>query len=316
MKKLYLSILMIFALLAVPATAFADSEMEFEATLTGDQEVPPVETTMQGHAEIEVENNKLEFELKVRNNMNEIFAAHIHCAPPDESGPVGATLFTGSFTAEMGLLARGEITTPDADNECGWADIDDIVAAMQSGNAYVNVHTTEVSGGFPSGEIRGNLTQDDEDDDDGNGQGRRLSTELTGEAEVPGPGDPDGTGMATIRLNPQAGEVCFEITVSDIALPATGAHIHKGTVNEAGPVVVPLTPPDESGMSSGCVSDVDPALIRDILEHPRQYYVNVHNEEFPDGAVRGQLSRAGDDDNGDDDDDDDNGDNDDNDDDD
>ncbi|HJR79455.1 MAG TPA: CHRD domain-containing protein [Anaerolineales bacterium] len=135
--------------------------------------------------------------------------------------------------------------------------------------------------------------------DGGGGGAGRLTAQLSGAAEVPGPGDPDGTGMATFRLNAQQGEVCFEITVSNIGLPASAAHIHEGTSDVAGPVVVPLTPPDESGTSSGCVSDVDPALIQNILQNPEQYYANVHNEEFPDGAVRGQLARAGgDDDNG------------------
>lgn len=271
-----------------------DSEEEFEATLTGDQEVPPVETTMRGDAEIEVENNSLEFELRVRNNMHEIFAAHIHCAPPDESGPIGVTLFMGSFTEERGLLAQGNITAPDAENECGWTDIDDVVAAMQGGNAYVNVHTTEASGGFPSGEIRGNLIPDDddngEDDDNGNG-GRQFAIEMSGAAEVPGPADPDGSGTANLRFNPGKGEVCFELTVSNIVLPATGAHIHAGSATESGDIVVPLDPaPDASGSSSGCVS-ADRALIEAILQNPAGYYVNVHNEEFPAGAVRGQLSK-------------------------
>lgn len=38
--------------------------------------------------------------------------------------------------------------------------------------------------------------------------GRRLSTTLTGAAEVPGPGDPDGSGTATLRLNPGQEEIC------------------------------------------------------------------------------------------------------------
>jgi len=139
-----------------------------------------------------------------------------------------------------------------------------------------------------------NLAGDDDDDEDDDDNGaRRLSTELTGAAEAPGPGDPDGSGTATIRLRPTRSEVCFEITVSDIALPAIAAHIHVAPVGEPGLVVVPLTPPDASGTSSGCVSDVDPALIRNITQNPEQYYVNVHNAEFPDGAVRGQLRRAG-----------------------
>ena len=95
------------------------------------------------------------------HNTNEIFAAHIHCAPPGENGPIGVTLFMGSFTKESGRLAKGNIKTPDAGNQCGWAVMDDIVAAMQSGNAYVNVHTTAESGGVPSGEIRGNLIPDE-----------------------------------------------------------------------------------------------------------------------------------------------------------
>jgi hypothetical protein len=112
---------------------------------------------MRGDVEIDVGNNRLAFELRVSNNTNEIFAAHIHCAPPGENGPVGVTLFMGSFSNEQGLLARGNVKTPDAGNQCGWTDIDDIVAAMQNGNAYVNVHTTAESGGVPSGEIRGDL---------------------------------------------------------------------------------------------------------------------------------------------------------------
>lgn len=121
--------------------------------------------------------------------------------------------------------------------------------------------------------------------------GRRFTTTLTGAAEVPGPGDPDGRGTATIRLNPGQEEVCFEITVSNITLPATGAHIHVGTATESGPVVVGLTPPDATGSSSGCVS-ADRALIKAIIQNPENYYVNVHTLPlYAAGAVRGQLSK-------------------------
>ena len=124
--------------------------------------------------------------------------------------------------------------------------------------------------------------------DDG---GRRFTITLTGAAEVPGPGDPDGFGTAVIRLNPGQGEVCFEITVSNITLPATGAHIHVGTATEFGPVVVGLTPPDASGVSSGCVT-ADRDLILAIIRNPENYYVNVHTLPlYGAGAVRGQLGK-------------------------
>jgi len=120
--------------------------------------------------------------------------------------------------------------------------------------------------------------------------GRPFATNLTGAEEVPGPGDPDGNGTANLTLNQGQGEVCFAIEVQDIALPATGAHIHAAPAGIAGPVVVPLTPPDESGTSSGCVA-ADRELIKAIRQNPEAYYVNVHTTDFPAGAVRGQLSK-------------------------
>jgi CHRD domain len=119
-------------------------------------------------------------------------------------------------------------------------------------------------------------------------QGRTLSTTLTGAAEVPGPGDPDGSGTATLTVNPGLGQICYELTVSGIA-PATAAHIHVGAVGVAGPVVVPLDPPTD-GTSSGC-AEVSRELALPILMSPSNYYVNVHNAEYPAGAVRGQLSK-------------------------
>jgi len=118
--------------------------------------------------------------------------------------------------------------------------------------------------------------------------GRPFSTALTGAAEVPGPGDPDGSGQARVRLNAGQGEVCYELLVSDIA-SATAAHIHQGPVGVAGPVVVPLGPPAD-GSSSGCVS-VNADLIKNIRQNPADYYVNVHNAEYPPGALRGQLAK-------------------------
>jgi len=115
-----------------------------------------------------------------------------------------------------------------------------------------------------------------------------ASATLTGEAEVPGPGDPDGLGSAIIFLNRGPRTLCYEIEVSNIDT-ATAAHIHRGREGVAGPVVVNLNPPNAMGVSSGCVTNVSPALLRQIREMPRDFYVNVHNAAFPGGAVRGQL---------------------------
>ena len=118
--------------------------------------------------------------------------------------------------------------------------------------------------------------------------GAPLSVTMTGAAERPGPGDPDGTGTASFTFNRGTGEVCFWLSVSNIA-PATASHIHRAPPTSPGPVVIPLTPPT-SGTSSGCVS-ADRELIKDIAKHPENYYVNVHNAEYPAGAIRAQLDQ-------------------------
>jgi hypothetical protein len=117
--------------------------------------------------------------------------------------------------------------------------------------------------------------------------GRPFKINMSGAAEVPGPGDPDGSGTATITLNQGKGEVCYSITVADIATP-TMAHIHTGAAGASGPPVVTLFTGD--GPLSGCVS-ADADLIKAIRQNPEGYYVNVHTADFTAGAVRGQLSK-------------------------
>ncbi|HLL29559.1 MAG TPA: CHRD domain-containing protein [Allosphingosinicella sp.] len=118
--------------------------------------------------------------------------------------------------------------------------------------------------------------------------GRPITVQMTGAAERPGPGDPDGTGTATFRINPGQGRICYTLTVADIE-PATAAHIHRAPPTDAGPVVVPLEAPAD-GSSEGCAA-VDRALAQEIVRNPSAFYVNVHNAPFRPGAVRGQLGR-------------------------
>lgn len=117
--------------------------------------------------------------------------------------------------------------------------------------------------------------------------GRPLSAALSGTAEVPGPGDPDGAGEVSLTVNPGQEEICYELSVTGVEDP-TAAHIHDGAAGVSGPPVVTLEAP-AAGSSSDCVQ-VERELAKEILKNPSEYYVNVHNDEFPAGAVRGQLS--------------------------
>jgi hypothetical protein len=114
-----------------------------------------------------------------------------------------------------------------------------------------------------------------------------LKAKLTGPAEKP-PGDPKGSGAATVKVDTAKNQVCYELKVEGVT--STMAHIHKGGAEVSGPVAVPLTAPDASGKSQGCAS-ADAAVVKDIAANPGGYYVNVHSAAFPGGAVRGQLAK-------------------------
>ncbi len=113
-----------------------------------------------------------------------------------------------------------------------------------------------------------------------------MTATMTGEAEVPKQGDPDGVGAATVSVDTVTDQLCYKITVDKIA-PPTQAHIHEGETGKAGPVVVPLQPVI-TGPEERCFS-ADAATLERIASNPQGFYVNVHNAEFPEGAIRGQL---------------------------
>jgi hypothetical protein len=116
-----------------------------------------------------------------------------------------------------------------------------------------------------------------------------VTAKLSGRVEVP-KGDPDGKGTATIRLNASTGRVCWTFKFSNIAKP-NAAHIHEAKPGKAGPVVIPF---GKAFKAKGCTTVTGTAKreVRDTIERPGDYYVNIHNAKYPGGAVRGQLRRA------------------------
>jgi CHRD domain len=114
---------------------------------------------------------------------------------------------------------------------------------------------------------------------------------LIGSEEAPNAGDPDGYGAADFRI--KGNKVCFRIIARNID-QVTAAHIHKAPPGQAGDIVVDLfsfkgksqtLPPRISGCSKTTT-----AIAKDIARNFDDYYVNVHNQAFPTGALRGQLS--------------------------
>lgn len=112
-----------------------------------------------------------------------------------------------------------------------------------------------------------------------------LTAQLAGSAET----DQDGTGTATLVLDPDAGTACWEMTAEGID-PVTISHIHEGAEGVDGGVVVDLDLDGFEGMSEGCNEAADAEALQAIIDDPAGYYVNLHNEAFPGGAIRGQLA--------------------------
>jgi hypothetical protein len=116
-----------------------------------------------------------------------------------------------------------------------------------------------------------------------------LEAALSGKNETPDKGDSDGSGTATIKIDPAKGTACFTIKLKKIGATAAG-HIHKGKKGKAGDVVVPLfTTSSSKTTRTGCARKQKASVLRAILRSPGNYYVNVHTAKFPAGAARGQL---------------------------
>jgi hypothetical protein len=116
----------------------------------------------------------------------------------------------------------------------------------------------------------------------------KFQVEMTGAAEVPGPGADKGMGEASLSFDTDKSQVCYMLHTMGTDTP-TMAHVHKGAAGVAGGVVVALTAPAD-GTAQGC-APVPAEAMSDILAHPADYYVNVHSAAFPKGAMRGQLGK-------------------------
>ena len=115
------------------------------------------------------------------------------------------------------------------------------------------------------------------------------------------PGDPDGSGEAYVfGIDGDPTTLCYLVLVDDIQQVPVGdgmaAHIHEGERFTNGPVVAALAGP-EDGNAADCLTEGEmgkfptgeSGIVQRILNNPSQFYINVHNPDYPNGAVRGTL---------------------------
>ena len=128
--------------------------------------------------------------------------------------------------------------------------------------------------------------------------GRKFSTPMSGAEECNaagtcGVGDSDGRGTGSVTVNIGQDRVCWEFTHSNIAVPNRG-HIHKAAAGVNGGIVVDFfnVAAGTEGPMTGCTTaPLGKELLTDIIQNPSGYYLNLHNADFPPGAIRGQLEK-------------------------
>ncbi len=124
---------------------------KFTADLSGQNEVPPVQTEATGMATFKPMGDSVEYSVNA-SNIQGVTAGHIHSGQPGENGPVVVTLF--SFDSPMSQVQEnGTISADMLEGPMQGKQISDLAAAMSNGGAYVNVHTEQ----NPNGEIRGQI---------------------------------------------------------------------------------------------------------------------------------------------------------------
>jgi hypothetical protein len=259
------------------------------AQLNGLNEVPPADGKKAGDKDgsavafLKVKGNRVTYSLKWKG-ISAPTLGHLHQGVAGVNGAVAVTLF-GSAMPEGVNAAVGAGSFEDPA----------LAKALRTNPAgfYFNVHTAE----FPGGAVRGQFKRVNKPVNLFNViRGGGLRAMADGEQEVPAPpavtaGDLDGHASAFVRTN--GAGVQYSLAWVGIAAPTLG-HIHQGKKGVNGAVKVGLFTtaiPANVFAVSGNVASPDAAVIQQLRKSPKDFYVNLHNAEFKDGAVRGQLFR-------------------------
>jgi len=133
--------------------------------------------------------------------------------------------------------------------------------------------------------------------------GDGFTAELSGQEEVP-PTESNATGTAEILFNNDSSQASYFVNTTGFE-KITGAHIHNGSQGVNGDIVVGLSKEKSSKNEDNPTIWFSGDIKNDDLQGPLEgkeisdlanlinngsAYVNIHTEDNPDGAIRGQLA--------------------------
>lgn len=265
----------------------------FGAFLTGTEEVPSVNAMGAGSASFELVDNGrgIKFEVRVANTKGIIFA-HIHKGAFGQNGGVIVDLISSQDPTGLknGVVAEGILTAADLKGIFVSESLADLIDALSTGLAYVNLHTSDNR----TGELRGQISPIFANDNS------NFTVQLTGDQEIPSV-ETKAKGVATFRFNKTNSAANFQVNVANLD-NVRFAHIHLGKSNQNGGVVVTI----KDGKIEGAVNGVyaegvllnsnlrgrllggDLIILREALRTGNAY-VNVHTDKFPSGELRGSF---------------------------
>lgn len=241
----------------------------YEAWLDAGQVVPPTSATSSGIAAIWRSGEEaLCATLETYRLSGHAVTAQIRQGAFGENGPVAVSFefVPNEFGTDFTIAC-----TMDIDPQVMHAFTD----APQS--HYLDVRTDA----FPTGEVRGQVFADQ--------PAPRVNGFPNPDEVVPGPGDPAGVGGVQVVPTGVADELCYRMELGSLDPPATLVHIHRGEFGRVGEVVFSLDVGVGSGQSVHCDRGVDAEQRAALQTDPQAFYVDVHNDAYPDGAIRGQM---------------------------
>jgi hypothetical protein len=270
-KKIAASSIAVVALAIVLLAAVGASgagqatSIRLASTLDAAQEVPApggdvagARGTFTATATASATGATLEWDLTFAELTGPAVAAHIHTGQRGQAGPVVVPL---CGPCQSPVSGTANVIAP-------------VLDALESGTAYVNVHTPRNA----PGEIRGQV-----------GITANARAVLTARQEVPRPkgrvSRARGAFTATIAKSGTTASMTWRLTFSRLTGRATAAHIHTGARGRSGPVAVPLCGPCRSGVRRTVTLR---ASVLAALEAGRAY-VNIHTRRNPAGEIRGQI---------------------------
>ncbi len=259
-----------FLWLAWAVPAFADRR--FQATITGAQQVPPVNSNGTGIGTVLL--NTAETQITVNMSFSGLTSnasmAHIH--GPAATGANAGVLF--DFSGVTPAATSGTIPQQT------FAITPTQVTQLKNGQFYFNIHTAN----FGGGEIRGQIVT---------APPQKFSANLTGAQQVPPVVSP-GTGIGSVLLNATEDQITVNMSFAGLTSNANMAHIHGPAAAGANAGVLfdftAVTPNATSGSIPTQTFAITPTQVAQLKSG--LFYFNIHTGNFGGGEIRGQIALA------------------------